>query len=141
MDKSWVYFEYQARVMHNSSSEKVPPRTSYNISSKKCMITIAFSGDGLYCINSLPKGTKFNQEYFIDNALSTFSETIKRNKKKRSLKKIHVNMDNSTFHNGFKSINFLKEPKLNRTPYPMYSSDISLCDFWLFARCKKSVKK
>ena len=34
LDESWLYFEYQAQAMYASSSEKVPTRTSYNISTK-----------------------------------------------------------------------------------------------------------
>lgn len=140
LDESWFYFEYQAQAMYASSSEKVPPRTSHNISSKKCMLTIAFSGDRLYCIDSLPKGIKFNQEYFIDNVLSTIVETIRSNKKKAPMKKFHVHMDNSKVHNGFKSVDFLKEARLKR-PHPAYSPDISPCDFWLFARCKNLLEE
>mgnify|MGYP001073832873 CR=1 FL=1 len=141
LDESWFYFEYQARAMYASSSKKVPPRTSHNMSSKKCMLTIAFSGDRLYCIDSLPKGTKFNQEYFIDNVLSKIVKTIKTNKKKSPMKKFHVHMDNSKVHNGFKSVDFLNEARLKRTPHPAYSPDISPCDFWLFARCKNLLEE
>lgn len=55
--------------MFAPSLEKVPPRISNTNSSKKGMITRAFSGNRLYCLDGLPKGTKFNQDYFIENII------------------------------------------------------------------------
>lgn len=141
LDESWFYFRYQAKAMFAPSPEKVPPRISNKISSKKCMITIAFSGNRLYCLDGLPKGTKFNQDYFIENILSTIVENIKNSKNRTSIKLFEIHMDNCKIHNGSKSKTFLQIKKLNRVPHPAYSPDISPCDFWLFGKCKNLLEE
>ena len=73
LDESLFYFDYEANAMYAQSIEKVPPRVLKKIGPKKYMITIAFSGNRLICINALPKWIKFNQEYFISNILMKFS--------------------------------------------------------------------
>ena len=118
LDESWFYFRYQAKAMFAPSPEKVPPRISNTISSKKCMITIAFSGNRLYCLDGLPKGTKFNQDYFIEYILSTIIENIKNSTKRTSIKKFDIHMDNCKVHNGVKSKTFLQAQKLDRVPHP-----------------------
>jgi hypothetical protein len=55
--------------MFASSAEEVVPRTKQNISARKTMITIVFISAGLLLLNFLPKGTKFNQDYFMDAVL------------------------------------------------------------------------
>jgi hypothetical protein len=45
---------------------KVIPRTRQAIGAKKTMITIFFTARQLFLLDVLPKGSKFNQQYFID---------------------------------------------------------------------------
>lgn len=127
--------------MFAQSPEKVQPSISNTIYSKKCMITIAFSGNRLYCLGGLPKGTKFNQDYFVENILSTIMENIKNSKKRAPIKKFNIHMDNCKIHNGVKSMTFLQAQKLDRVLHPAYSPDVSPCDFWLFGKCKNLLEE
>lgn len=141
LDESWFYFDYETNAMYAPSIEKVPPRVLKKIGSKKCMITIAFSGDRLICIDALPKGIKFNQEYFITNILDEICQFIHHGDHNIRIKQFILHMDNSRIHNGSKTSEFLSDHRLKRVDHPAYSPDLSPCDFWLFGRIKQLLEE
>jgi hypothetical protein len=47
-----------------------------------------------------------------------------------------AHMDNSMFHNGTKVTNALDKVNVIRIHHSVYSSDLNLCDFWLFGMLK-----
>jgi hypothetical protein len=49
-------------------------------------------------------------------------------------------MDNSMCHNGHKISEKLAKGSIERAPHPLYSPDISPCDFWLFGILKHNMK-
>jgi hypothetical protein len=50
--------------------ETVPDRERYTIQSSKLMVTIMWNPNGFYIVNDLPKGNKFNVQYYIHNILT-----------------------------------------------------------------------
>jgi hypothetical protein len=53
---------------------------------------------------------------------------------------IFVHMDNSMCHNGCKMIDELDNLKFDRVPHPLYSVDLSPCNFSLFEMLKQKIK-
>jgi hypothetical protein len=52
--------------MFARAPSEVIPRTRQTNAAKKTMITIFFTARPLTLLDVLPKGSKFNQQYFID---------------------------------------------------------------------------
>lgn len=139
-DESLFYFRYQSSHMYAESKEKVPNRISKKIDSKKVMITMFFNGNSLLCFDMLPKGKKYNQEYFINNIIEEIKENTDGDDTQMDFKKIMVHMDNCRVHTGKKVTQKLSNLKVKTIPHPAYSPDISPCDFWLFGFLKKSLE-
>jgi hypothetical protein len=53
---------------------------------------------------------------------------------------LSVQMDNSICHNGHRVVDELRRLKILRAPHPLYSSDISPCDVWIFGDFKAKLK-
>jgi hypothetical protein len=49
--------------------DEVIPRLRPGISTKKVMITVFFTVRQLIALDSLPKGQKYNQRYFVQNLI------------------------------------------------------------------------
>jgi transposase len=95
----------------------------------------------LLVLNFLPKGTKFNQDYFIDTLLPNLYSEKRRITRRKGLPSFSVHMDNSMCHNGAKITEKFEKRHITRTPHPPYSPDLSPCDFWLFGILKQKMKE
>jgi transposase len=127
--------------MFATSAREVVPRTKENISAKKTMVTIFFTSTRLLVLNVLPKGTKFNQDYFIDTALPNLCSEKRRIARRKGLPNFSVHMDNSVCHKGAKVTEKFEKRHIARAPHPPYSPDLSQCDFWLFEILKQKMKE
>jgi hypothetical protein len=65
-DESWFQYSYPSSKMFARSATDVIPRTRHANGTKKNMITILFTGCKLTVLDILPKGSRFNQLYFVD---------------------------------------------------------------------------
>jgi hypothetical protein len=81
--------------MFATSAKEVVPGTKQNISAKKTIVTIFFTSTRLLVLNFLPKGTKFNQDYFIDTVLPNLYSEKRRITRRKGLPSFSVHMDNS----------------------------------------------
>jgi hypothetical protein len=91
-----------------------------------------FTPTRLLALNFLAKGTKFNQDYFIDTVLPNVYREKRRISRRKGLPNFSVHMDNSMCHNGAKITEKPAKRHIARAPHSLYSPDLSLCDFWLF---------
>jgi hypothetical protein len=64
-DESWFLYSTYTNSMFAVSAAEVVSRTKQNISAWKTMVTIFFTSTRLLVLNFLPRGTRFNQDYFI----------------------------------------------------------------------------
>jgi transposase len=97
--------------------------------------------DWLLVLNFLPKGTKFNQDHFIDMVLPNLYSEKRQIAMRKDLRIFSVHMDNSMSHNGAKIIKKLEKRHVARAPHPPYSPNLSPCDFWLFGILKQKMKE
>jgi hypothetical protein len=94
-DESWFLYTTYGDSMFATSAREVVSRTKQNISAKKTIITIFFTSTQLLVLNCLPKGTKFNQDYFIDTVLPNLYSEKRRIARCKGLPSFSVHMDNS----------------------------------------------
>jgi hypothetical protein len=91
-------------------------------------------------LNSLPKWQKYNQEYCIQNILSSLLNERNRFSRQKTAINFSLHMGNSMRHNGHRVVNELRRLKILRAPHTPYSSGINPCDFWTFGNLKEKLK-
>jgi hypothetical protein len=69
-DKSWFQCLYESSAIFPKSPDDVAPRTRPEIGVKKTMFTIFFANRKSLISEDLPKGQKYNQNYFISDMLA-----------------------------------------------------------------------
>jgi hypothetical protein len=97
--------------MFAASPAEAVPRTRQNIFTTKSMGTILFTWTRLLVMNSLPKRTKFNQDYFVDAVLPDLYSENAQIVRRKVLPSSSVHIDNSMCHKGAKiTTNRSREP-------------------------------
>jgi hypothetical protein len=91
-------------------------------------------------LESPPKGTKFNQDYFIGTIFPGLYNEKRRISRKERFPAFSVHIDHPMCHNGNKISEKLAKRNTERALHPPYSPDISPCDFWLFGMRKQKMK-
>jgi len=100
-DESWFAYLIESDAMFASSPAEVTPRVRPSISCKK-VITLCFMANGRLILDALPKGSKSNQDYFIDNLLPALNQVRTGNARHKVAPTLMVHMDNSMRPNGAK---------------------------------------
>jgi transposase len=86
---------------------------------------------------------KFSQKHFFFPFAAIAPELSKENsntKPRVDKKQLIVHMNNSMCHNGRKIQEYFARKEMTRAPHPVYSPDLSPCDFSLFGYAKKRMK-
>jgi hypothetical protein len=110
-------------------SSKVIPKARQTIGAKKTMIAIFFTARQLILLDALTKGSKFNQQYFIDDVFPDLQTENLNFRRRMPLATFWVHMDNSMCHNGSKVVSKFDKHHFARLPHPSYSRGLSPCDF------------
>jgi hypothetical protein len=71
-DESWFQYVYPSRAMYARSRSDVISCVRRAIGTPKVMMTI-FTGTHFLVLEALPKGRKFNQNYFLEEVLPSLS--------------------------------------------------------------------
>jgi hypothetical protein len=66
-NESWFRYCYPFSTMYARAPSEVISRTRQIIGARKPMITIFFTAGQLILLDTPPRGSKFNQQYFIDH--------------------------------------------------------------------------
>jgi ribosomal protein L16 Arg81 hydroxylase len=93
------------------------------------MITLFFTGRKRIVPDVLLKGRKDNQPYFVHHIFPDLKEENRKQKRRNPESALWVHMDDSMYHNGSKIESKFGKHGLFRMPHPLYSPDISSCDF------------
>jgi hypothetical protein len=101
---------------------------------------VFFTALQLIALDALPKGQKYNQEYFVQNIHPSLLHEKKRCSCQKTAINFSVHMDNSMWHNGHQVVDELRRLKIHTALHPLYSSNISPCDFWMFGDFKEKLK-
>jgi hypothetical protein len=145
-DECWFHYSYSSSKRSARSSPDIILRTRQAIGTKRTLRTIFFTGRKLTVLDVLPKGSKFNQLYFVDYIFPNLK------KRKRELHRwipqpiFWVRLDNSICHGGSRAASKFEKHHVSRLPQPLYSPGVrgslslnspSLCSFMLHLTCKQ----
>jgi hypothetical protein len=65
LDESWIYLFSEHDLMWTAPGEIVGDRERHTVQSLKFMLTIVWNPIGFHALKALPKGRKFNAQYYI----------------------------------------------------------------------------
>jgi hypothetical protein len=139
-DEFWFQYSSYSDSLFAGARESVVPRIRRDISGRKTLLPICFPSRRLLVLKPLPKGTKFNLDYFIDGIFPGLYNEKTRISHKSNFPAFSVHMDNSMCHHGNKISKKLAKRSIEGAPHPHYSPDISSCDFWLSGMLKRKMK-
>jgi hypothetical protein len=81
-DESWISSQNPRRTMWMQSGIVPPKHARRTIASKKLMITVLWSANGMKSITFLPRGEKFTKKFFIEVPLTDFLTHFTKNCRK-----------------------------------------------------------
>jgi hypothetical protein len=139
-DESWFRSCYPSSTTFAQAPSEVISRTRQAIGAQNTKITIFFTARQLLLLNVLSKGSKFDQQYFIDYAFLDLKTENLNFCRRMPLATFWLHMDNSMCHNGSKVVSKFNKHHITRLQRPPYLPDLSPCDFWLFGMLKEILK-
>jgi histone-lysine N-methyltransferase SETMAR len=131
IDESWFYLTTDHQRIWLPEETEGPERERISFQSRKMMVTIIWNPTRLCRIVALPKGMKFNADYYISHILDPLAEWP-RSQVGGSNRGLHVRAENARPHTAKKATEFLAGNGMKRTPHPPYSPDLAPRDFYYF---------
>jgi hypothetical protein len=125
--------------MFASSPAEVAPTVRPSIACKSIMITLFLTANGRAILDTLPKGSKSNHDYLIDNLLPALSQVRTGNDRHKVATSLNLHMDNSMCHDGATIAKKMSLKGLGRAPHPTDSPYINPSDFWVFERITRMI--
>jgi hypothetical protein len=74
LDESWIYLLSEHDLMWTAPGDIVVDRERHTVQSPKFMLTVVWNLFGFHVLKTLPKGRKFNTQYYINDILVTISD-------------------------------------------------------------------
>jgi hypothetical protein len=98
-DESWFQHTTASSKMFARSATDVIPRTRQAVGAKTTLITVFFTAKKLITFDVLPKGTTFNQLYFINKIFSDLKTPNRNFWRQKTGSTFWVHMNTSMCHN------------------------------------------
>jgi histone-lysine N-methyltransferase SETMAR len=137
MDESWIYLDYSIDKQWIPIGYERPTAVKPSISSRKCLLTIVFSGEKIWHISLLEEEETMDSKTFVDSVLSPMQTLLSGCDDLGS--PIYFHMDNASSHRSHLTDSMLDEMEVERMPQPPYSPDISPSDFFMFGFLKRKL--
>jgi hypothetical protein len=74
LEESWIYFFSEHDLVWTAPGEIVVNRERHTVQSAKFMLTVMWNPIGFHVLKALPKGRKFNTQYYPNNILVAISD-------------------------------------------------------------------
>jgi transposase len=100
------------------------------------MFTIVGNTEGFPLVEILPKGAKFNADYFCNSIL----RALVPDDGDMGRRKMVIQADNARPDTALRTRAFLAENSMKPAPHPPYSPDLAPADFYLFGHVKGRLK-
>jgi hypothetical protein len=126
--------------MFTKSPGDVVAKTRKGVGVKQTMVTIFFTDKQFLIAGGLPKGQKYNHNYFISDIYPELEQEQKGQKRNKRDGTFYVQMDHSKSPDGGKNQAKFETKGLVRSSRPPYSPSRSPCDFWFFGMAKRKMK-
>jgi hypothetical protein len=74
LDESWIYLFSEHDLMWTALGEIVFDRERHTVQSRKFILTVVWNPIGFHVLKALPKGRKFNAQYYTTDILVAISD-------------------------------------------------------------------
>jgi transposase len=135
-DESWFYYEYPDDSACAPLRASLPTRTSKEIQTKKCHISIIWSTSGIHNLLALPAGVRYDAEFFCAFVLPDIERTLWDGKHRRTLRSVYLHLDSAPADNIKRSRHEITRTKVSRVVHLAYSPDVAPSNFFLFGHLK-----
>jgi histone-lysine N-methyltransferase SETMAR len=135
LDESWIYLFSEHDLIWTAPRESVIDRGRHIVQSPKFMLTVVWNPIGFHVLKALPKGSKFNAQYYINDILVAISDWRRQTGEGRP-NKLWVHFDNARPHTTKMSRDYISLNQMKQAPHPRYSPDLAPSDFFLFGYVK-----
>jgi hypothetical protein len=134
-DESWIYLFSDHDLMWTASGELVVDRKWHTIQSPKFMLTIMWNLIGFHGLKALPKGRKFNAQYYTNDILVAFSDW-RRQTGGTWPNKLWIHSDNARPHTAKMSRDYINLNRMKQAPHPPIRrfGTLGRFPFWLRPR-------
>lgn len=139
-DQSWFKLQYGQNGAWLLPDDDSPEMDGSKISIEKVMVTIIWGINGFHIIDMMPKGNKYNSEYFIENILTPLFNMKQQIWSQTTKRKLWLHLDNSQVLNSSACNEKYDQFGFKRVPHPPYSPDIAPSDFFLFGFIKDKLR-
>ena len=142
-EESWM-FEYDPESKRQSSeghtpSSPEPKKARMSKSRVKTMLIVFFDVRGIVHFEFVPQRQTLSAAFYL--------EALKRLKHRVARVRPHIKdvcklqHDNAPSHMALEVTNYLTQSQTPMVPQPTYSPDLAPCDFFLFPRLKRELKR
>jgi hypothetical protein len=121
--------------MWMAPGEIVVDREQHTVQSPKFMLTVVWNPIGFYVLKALPKGGKFNGQYYTNDVLVVISDWRRQTGGTRP-NKLWVHFNNTRPHTAKMSRDHIGLNRMEQVPHPPDSPDLAPSDFFLFGYVK-----
>jgi histone-lysine N-methyltransferase SETMAR len=139
-DESWMYWDNNIRGMWAEDRADVPMNAKRTVSSKKTMVSVYFSRQGIISIEFLPRKQKYNSLFFTETILPSIEDKLAERRPELRARGAHLHIDNAKPHTARRSTEEIRRMGINQVPQPPYSPDLAPCDFFLFGYLKNRLE-
>jgi len=139
-DESWFLFAYSEFGVWAASRDEVPDEVRTKVI-RKCMISLIWGVAGIQSLIAVPKGMKYNTEFFCQQFVPDLKSNICSGARRRILKGYLIHLENAAAHNSRSSNECLEATNARRVPHPAYSPDLAPSDFFLFGFLKEKFRR
>ncbi|UYV80763.1 hypothetical protein LAZ67_19001657 [Cordylochernes scorpioides] len=144
-EKAWVY-GYDVETKAQSSQWKLPheprPKKARQVRSNvKVLLTVFFDCRGVVHHEFLPQGRTVNKEYYLQVMRNLREAILQKRPDLWKNKNWLLHHDNATAHTSLLVRDFLAKNNTLMMPQPPYSPDLAPCDFFLFPKLKRPMKR
>jgi hypothetical protein len=144
-DETWIPFD----MVGNKADNKVwiPPQAPRpkvvrpQLTFRKTMLSIVFTGNGKVNMNVSEKGETVNSESYVDFVHQTGDRWRRLRSDPTPLKELLWMQDNARPHSAAATEDFFRKRHVKLVKQSPYSPDFNLCDRWLITELKKGLRR
>jgi hypothetical protein len=117
LDESWIYLFSDHDLIWTAPAEIVVDRERHTVQSPKSMLTVVWNPVGSRVLKTLPKGRKFNAQYYINDILAAISDW-RRQTGGAQPNKLWVHSDNARPHTAKMSRDYTGLNRMKQATHP-----------------------
>jgi hypothetical protein len=117
LNESWIYLFSEPDLIWTAPGEIVVDRERYTVQSPKFILTVVWNPIWFYVLKALPKGRKFNTQYYTNDILVTISDW-RRQTGGTWPNKLWVHSDNAWSHTAKMLRDYIGHNRMKQTPHP-----------------------